>query len=93
MIKVSNFYGFIFKKESLNNLLISSGKLAEIMETKPIDEDNDIVSFGPSFGKEAADVFIKRLESIGLFYVSDFYIFECDLPDWLSFYVSIKKTL
>ena len=60
-------------------------KLIEIMESQPMDQDNDLISYGPSFGQEAADSLSIKLEAAGLVYVDDFYIFVGDFPDWISF--------
>lgn len=88
MIKISNFYGFIIKKEALIRASINLEQLSKIMESSPIDQDVDLISFGPSFGAEAAKNLSKRLESKGLVYVDDYFIFEGDFPEWLSFKVS-----
>jgi hypothetical protein len=43
-------------------------------QSPPLDISDDIVSFGPSFGGEAADEFVKRLTAAGLEYLDDFFV-------------------
>ncbi|MBL6989885.1 MAG: hypothetical protein ISR65_08905 [Bacteriovoracaceae bacterium] len=89
-IKVTNFHGIIIKKDAIASKSINIEEILKALESSPLDESNDLISFGPSFGKEAADEFIKRLEKLGLDYVEDFYVFEGDFPEWISFRVELN---
>ncbi len=83
-IKVSNFNGFIFRKDGLTKRNITVREIELIMEGQLIDESDSLLSFGPSFGGEAAKEFSDRLEKIGLVYTEDYFAFDIDLPDWLE---------
>jgi hypothetical protein len=90
-VDVTNFYGLIIRIEAIKNLSISKENLNDIMESKPLDQNDFLVSYGPRFGKEASDEFIRRLEKIGLKYVDDFFVFEGDFPEWISFSVKLNS--
>lgn len=66
----------------------------EALETAgPSAEDAELLSFGPSFGREACDEFIRRLESIGLAYVDDFFDLALNHPSWLKFSAHYERPL
>jgi surfactin synthase thioesterase subunit len=84
-------YGIIIRRDSLKRNEINLEKLCELMEqSPPLDASDDIVSFGPSFGGEAADEFVRRLQVAGLKYLEDFFVFNGDFPDWCRFKVCLK---
>jgi hypothetical protein len=49
---------------------------------RPMDEDQELLSFGPHFGEEASDEFIRRLKHAGLEYVDDFFVLSTEAPEW-----------
>lgn len=61
-------------------------QLLEAMEAEvPLDANEDLISFGPHFGEEAANEFVRRLESLGLVHIDDFFVFCGDFPSWCGF--------
>jgi hypothetical protein len=65
--------------------------LGELQAQAPLDINEDLVSFGPSFGEEALLEFISRLEKLGLVYVDDFVSMAFDLPTWCRIRVELPK--
>lgn len=55
------------------------------MDEPPLDEDDQLYSFGPHFDGQACDVYISRLKALGLVHVDDFFELQWDHPDWLTF--------
>jgi hypothetical protein len=87
-VKVPEQFGIVVRKAALKKHNVSDKKVLDAMETsKPFDENHDLLSFGPHFGQEASNEFIRRLESLGLNYGDDFIDFEDLLPAWCQVYV------
>ena len=62
------------------------------METEaPLDVNEDLISFGPHFGLEAATESVRRLESLGLIDIDDFFVFDGDFPEWCGFTGFLKR--
>jgi len=86
-------FGVIVRRKALLSLKTTEAQLFSVMESdKPIGESDEILSFGPHFGEEAANELSKRLESIGLSYYDDFFVFFGDYPEWCGFAVFGKNT-
>lgn len=86
-VQISNDFGIVIRKASLELRNLSRNRLLEMMEVEePLDEDDHLLSFGPHFGEEAAKEFIRRLESGGLVYLEDFFDFTEALPQWCGVY-------
>ena len=93
-VRVSENFGIIIRKESLQKIGIGQFTLLQIMEVEhPLDEDELLFSFGPHFGGEAAGTYINKLEELGLAYGKDFIDFSDMLPSWLQLYVSMNRTI
>jgi len=91
-VRVSNDFGIVVKKAAIRTKQVSRSRLLEIMETEsPYDEDEFLLSFGPHFGEEARNEFIRRLEEEGLAYYEDFFDFSETVPHWCSIYAHAKK--
>lgn len=58
----------------------------------PLDVSEDLISFGPHFGSEAATEFVRRLEALGLVNIDDFFLFTGDFPEWCGFTASLTRT-
>lgn len=82
-IKVTSFFGFIFRKDKLLSKSVSIEQLIKTLNIKTLDDNEYMVSFQPCFGSEAVNNLIKELEAIGLVYVDDYFLLEGDFPDWL----------
>jgi hypothetical protein len=92
-VRVSEHYGIVIRKTALEERRITVDKLLSAMEASaPLDEDQNLISFGPHFGGEAAQEFTRRLEALGLVYGDDFLDFALILPEWCSLYVALKVT-
>ncbi|MBQ0709918.1 MULTISPECIES: hypothetical protein [Brucella/Ochrobactrum group] len=92
LVQATCEYGIVIRRGSLKRVDISIEMLCELMEqSPPLDISDDIVSFGPSFGGEAADEFVKRLTAAGLEYLDDFFVFNGDFPDWCRFHVCLRS--
>jgi len=84
-------YGIIVRRQALASQSLTVDQLSVVLEFEaPLDISSDLVSFGPCFGGEAADEFIRRLEVLGLKYVDDFFIFSGEFPLWCKFKVDMK---
>jgi hypothetical protein len=83
--------GIVVRRVPLNRLGISIDAMTEILGfDPPLDVSDELVSFGPLFGIEAADELCRRLQELGLEYIDDFFIFTGDFPEWSSFKVTLK---
>jgi hypothetical protein len=82
-IKFTNQTGFIFKKEALNRVGISIGKLSSLLELEILDENSDLISMKPCY-PDRCKFLIDELKKEKLEYVDDYFILEIDLPAWLS---------
>ena len=72
-IEVTFSYGLVIRQSALIARGITRAQVLEVLEVdRPMAEDRELLSFGPSFGAEACDEFVRRLESLGLVYVDDF---------------------
>ena len=88
-VRVSQHFGIVIRKQSLEQHSISFGEVLRTMEvSEPLDENETLVSFGPHFGEEAAREFIQRLETLGLVYGDDFLDFDDMLPEWCHVYMA-----
>jgi hypothetical protein len=90
-VRVSEHFGLVIRKTSLQQHNVPMKLLLQQMETdRPFDEDEDLLSFGPHFGGEAMQEFVRRLEVIGLKYGEDFIDFSDTLPDWCQVYFRLN---
>ena len=94
IVQISGHFGVVIRKTALEKHGISLESLFEIMETeKPLDESQELISFGPHFGGEAVSEFIRRLEMLGLVYFDEFFdIPGLDVPEWCQLYAALKVT-
>lgn len=91
-VKVSPEWGLVVRREALFKRGIALSELLEAMEVdEPLDADEFLLSFGPSFGGEAADEFERRLNKLGFEYYDDYFVFLCAVPRWLEFRVTLKE--
>jgi hypothetical protein len=91
-VGISEHYGIIIRKDAVHRCRITFDALKEIMEADQwLDEDENLISAGPHFGREASNEFVKRLERRGLIYGEDFFDFDDTLPSWCTMYVKFTK--
>lgn len=84
-VKATNEYGIVVRRAALTVKSIDYKQLLQVMEVEqPLDSNEDLVSFGPSFGEEAMNEFIARLRALGLEYVDDFFSISCEMPAWCN---------
>ncbi len=89
-ISASAEYGLVVRKDALRIRGVTVDALLRALEaSQALDEDDHLMSFGPSFGEEALLDYIRRLEALGLHYVTDFCAIHVDLPNWCSLRVSM----
>ncbi|MEW5250001.1 hypothetical protein [Microbulbifer discodermiae] len=87
-ISISKEYGIIIRKSALEKYEVTPTILFDVMETdESLGENEELISFGPHFGAEASDELSRRLGSLGLRYIDDFFVFYGDFPDWAKFYI------
>ena len=85
-ISVVREYGFVVRRGSLVERGVELSNVLEAFEVgAPLDSDEFLLSFGPSFDEEAADEFVRRLSALGLEYIDDFFVFSGDFPGWCEF--------
>ncbi|KAB2877342.1 hypothetical protein F9K33_16515 [bacterium] len=83
-VKISTPFGILIRLNALMKCNIKRDHILAIMEVdNPLDENENLISFGPHFGEEAAAEFTNRLERIGLRYIDDYFVFKEDIPEWL----------
>lgn len=91
MVKITTFHGIVLRRASLLQRQVKLSEIFDALETtETVDSDELLLSFGPSFGEDAADVFTNRLTELGLRYIDDFFVFSGDFPEWCSFYASLE---
>jgi len=91
-IRVSVEFGIVIRRASLDERSISLNKVYQCMGTSsPLGMNDDLISFGPSFGIGAQREFIRRLEEIGLVYYEDFFDMSIDSPAWCDFLVALAS--
>lgn len=91
-IKATGEFGLIIRRDALQERQVSFEAILEAMEAvEPLDSNDELLSFGPSFGQEALDVFVRRLIAIGLVYFDDFFEFVGMFPTWCEFRASLKS--
>lgn len=89
-LKVSTQYGILIRRGSLSEHNISLDALLLAMDvSSPLDMNEDLISFGPSFADEALREFISRLEKLGFTYSEDFFDLRMDHPEWCNFRASL----
>ena len=85
-IQVAREYGIIVRRAALSERGVSWTDLLRILEAAaPLDSNETLASFGPHFGREALDEFLRRLSAAGLVYFDDFAEFSGDWPEWCRF--------
>lgn len=90
-VKATSEYGIVIRRAALTAKGIDYTQLLQAMEVEqPLDSNENLVSFGPSFGEEAMNEFIARLQALGLEYVEDFFAISCDMPAWCSVRIGIN---
>jgi surfactin synthase thioesterase subunit len=90
--RVTFEHGIVVRKDAMGSRKIDRPDLLAIFEvTEPLSEDQDLIVFGPSFGQEACNEFIRRLQAAGLRYVDDFFALELDHPEWLTFSAALSR--
>jgi hypothetical protein len=78
-------FGLIVRRRALVERRVDLRDLLTAMEVGgPLDGGEELLSFGPHFGREAADTMISRLTTLGLVYFDDFFEFCGDYPSWCS---------
>jgi hypothetical protein len=89
-VDVTGEFGIIIRRHSLVERDVSLHSILEVLEVKePFDMNDELLSFGPSFGQEALDVLTDRLIALGLIYVDDFFEFVGIFPTWCRFHASL----
>ncbi|MEZ2311572.1 hypothetical protein AB6809_33605 [Paraburkholderia sp. RCC_158] len=91
-IDVTPEYGLVIRKDALRERNVSlEAVLAALKADAPLDSDDRLISFGPSFGQEALDGLIKELAGLGLQYFDDFVEVVGTYPEWCRFRVGYAK--
>jgi hypothetical protein len=82
-VAATNEYGLVVRRRALLEKGVEYESLLKALEAqKPLDHNDELITFGPSFGAEAMNEFMARLQYLGLTYVDDFYCLSFDLPPW-----------
>ena len=89
MVRISSDFGLVLRKAALRERGVALADVLKAMEVRePLAGDEDLLSFGPHFGQEAADTFSARLDVLGFVYVDDYFVFAEPLPEWCSLHVA-----
>jgi len=93
-VRVTSEYGIVVRLASLNERGVTlDGLLMALDVSTPFDRDGEIASFGPHFGAEALDTFVRRLSDLGLEYFDDFFEFSGVFPKWCVFKASAASAV
>ena len=85
-IAVTSEFGLIVRRKALVERKVSLRNLFTVMQvSEAFDDSDELLSFGPHFGREAADMMVSRLTALGLVYFDDFFEFCGDYPSWCVF--------
>lgn len=83
---VTGEFGLIVRRNALVERQIDLRDVFTAMEVEAwLDGSDDLLSFGPHFGREALNTIVSRLIKLGFVYFDDFFEFYCDYPPWCSF--------
>ena len=92
-INVTSEFGLIIRKHALLERNVSMEMVLAAMEvSRPLDCNDELISFGPSFGSEALEEFSRRLMKLGLEYFDDFYEFAFPSPSWCQFQARLSPS-
>jgi hypothetical protein len=92
-VNLTSEFGLVVRRAALEQRGVSYRKLLDTMETEtPLDVNEELLSFGPHFGLEAATELARRLEALGMINIDDFFIFVGDFPEWCGFTAFLKRT-
>ncbi|WP_316175999.1 MULTISPECIES: hypothetical protein [unclassified Bradyrhizobium] len=92
-VAVTAEYGIVIRRRALTERGVSYQAVLNAIETdKPHGADEELLSFGPSFGPEALATLTRRLIDLGLVYFDDFFEFASDVPLWCKFAVAFVAT-
>ena len=84
-------FGLVIRKRALLERNISMDMVLGAMEvSSPLDCNDELISFGPSFGQEALDEFVRRLTELGFEYFDDFFEFSFPSPSWCQFHARLS---
>lgn len=93
-IAVTACHRIVVRKDALRAKCIPVGDVLHALKaTAPLDEDGQLISFGPSLGEEALHEFIRRLEALGLDYFTDYFTISADIPEWCALHASSNSEL
>jgi hypothetical protein len=84
MVEITHHYGIIVRVQAFEKNGISIAEFVKQTEATFIGQDQDLVSFGPCFGEEAGNRIATRIEALGFEYVSDYFVFNLDVPEWIG---------
>lgn len=87
-VRIHPNFGIVVRKRALSEKAVALDEILKVFQGEPLDQDEELLSFGPHFGSEAASGIARTLELLGLTYVDDFFIFAADAPDWCQFGVA-----
>ena len=91
-IAVTGYHGIVLRKDALQDKRIAVEDVLHVLEAEtPFDEDDELISFAPSFGEEAMHEFMRRLDALGLDYFNDYCTISADIPSWCALRASIHK--
>ena len=76
-------YGLVLRRKALEQKGVDYADVLKALESqKPLDQNGELITFGPSFGEEAMSEFASRLQNLGLTFIDDFFCLSFDLPEW-----------
>jgi hypothetical protein len=90
---ITSEFGLIVRRNALIERQVDLDDFYVAMEGEErLDGSEDLLSFGPHFGREALNTIISRLTKLGLIYFDDFFEFCGDYPPWCVFRGGYKPT-
>lgn len=91
-IRATPEYGLVVRRSALHAKKVLYEEILDLLEVdSPLDANDQLISFGPSFGQEALDEFMSRLTQRGLDYYDDFFPLVFDVPHWMGIRVHLLE--
>lgn len=91
LIKADQDFSIVIRKSACREKRIELQVLKAVMlKNTLLGENQNLLSFGPHFGIEAAEDLSNALTRLGLEFWDDYFVFYGDIPYWIEFWIDEK---
>lgn len=92
-INIAFTYGWLVRRAALAELGVSMEALLAAMQVaRPLDSNEELISFAPSSAQGGPEGVVLALRSLGLVYFDDFVETVGAFPPWCCFRVGCNRT-